>query len=189
MRRFGIAMIVWAANSTPDCERVRDSLLSQPVLAISSLVLVALGCWLLWTWRDLPTNDRRAASVYAVLLAFAGIGSADFHGPRTSLAQFLHDVPIALLILWAVIVPVWRLLRRHPVLHSGSRNLILAAIVIMVLAVASYWAGRTSSPWCDPDSLVQPHAAWHVLVAAALALWGAALWPTKTSRAREEVAS
>lgn len=31
---------------------------------------------------------------------------------------------------------------------------------------------RTGGPLCDPDSLVQGHALWHVLTALALALWG-----------------
>lgn len=28
--------------------------------------------------------------------------------------------------------------------------------------------GRTGGPWCQPGSLLQPHAAWHVLTAAAV---------------------
>jgi hypothetical protein len=28
--------------------------------------------------------------------------------------------------------------------------------------------GRTGGPWCRPDSLLQPHALWHALTAAAL---------------------
>ena len=28
--------------------------------------------------------------------------------------------------------------------------------------------GRTGGPWCRPDSLLQPHALWHVLTAGAL---------------------
>jgi hypothetical protein len=34
--------------------------------------------------------------------------------------------------------------------------------------------GRTGGRWCQPESHWQPHAAWHVLTAAALALWGRA---------------
>lgn len=34
--------------------------------------------------------------------------------------------------------------------------------------------GRTDAPWCDPISLLQPHAAWHVLTAVALGLYGKA---------------
>jgi hypothetical protein len=34
--------------------------------------------------------------------------------------------------------------------------------------------GRTSSPLCDPDSPVQLHGAWHVVVALSLAAYGRA---------------
>ncbi len=162
---------------TSDCEAVRDSLLSQPVLAVSSLSFVAAGGLLLWAWRDLPTPQRWPASAYAGLLVLVGAGSVDFHGLQSPAAQTLHDLPIALVLGQAVAVPLSRRIRRRPVLRRGSRSRVIAAASLAVLATAAYATGRTSAPWCDPDSLAQPHAAWHVLSAAALALWGAALWP------------
>ena len=30
--------------------------------------------------------------------------------------------------------------------------------------------GRSGGPLCRPDSLVQPHAAWHAITAASIAL-------------------
>ena len=36
-------------------------------------------------------------------------------------------------------------------------------------AMVAYGLGRSDAPTCRPDSLVQPHAAWHAL--SALALW------------------
>lgn len=165
-----------AAYGTSDCEAVRDSLLSQPVLAVSSLSFVAVGAWLLWAWRDLPSPQRWPARTYAGLLVMVGVGSVDFHGPRSAAAQVLHDVPIVLLVGQAVAVPVSRLLRRRPVLRRGSRTPVVLAAGLAVMASAAYAAGRTSAPWCDPESWAQPHAAWHILVACALALWGSALW-------------
>jgi hypothetical protein len=37
--------------------------------------------------------------------------------------------------------------------------------------------GRTGRPLCDPDSLLQGHAAWHVLTALALGAWALASQP------------
>ncbi|MGA7690122.1 MAG: hypothetical protein WCA29_12945 [Jiangellales bacterium] len=162
---------------TSDCEAIHDSLLSQPVLAVSSLSFVAAGGLLLWAWRDLPTSQRWPASAYAGLLVLVGAGSVDFHGPQSPAAQVLHDLPIALALGQAVAVPLSRLLRRRPVLRRGSRSRVVAVAGLGALAGATYAAGRTSAPWCDPDSLAQPHAGWHVLSAAALALWGTVLWP------------
>lgn len=172
-----MSLPVTVVYGTSDCEAVRDSLLSQPVLAVSSLSFVAAGGWLLWAWRDLPTPQRWPANAYAGLLVLVGAGSVDFHGPQSPAAQILHDLPIVLVLGQAVAVPLSRLIRRRTVLRRGSRSRVVAVAGLAVLAGAAYPAGRTSAPWCDPDSLAQPHAAWHVLSAAALALWGAALWP------------
>jgi hypothetical protein len=165
-----------AAYGTSDCEAVRDSLLSQPVLAVSSLSFVVVGAWLLWVWRDLPSPRRSPAISYAGLLVLVGVGSVDFHGPQSPAAQVLHDLPIVLVVGQAVVVPVSRLLRRRPVLRRGSRARVVLATGLAVLGSAAYAAGRTGAPWCDPESWVQPHAAWHILIACALALWGSALW-------------
>jgi hypothetical protein len=59
-------------------------------------------------------------------------------------------------------------------LTPGGRIAYRAALAATAAGAACWWAGRTSGPWCDPDSLLQPHAAWHLLGAAALAAWGLA---------------
>lgn len=171
-----------AAVVTPDCERVRESFLVQPTLAASSLALVAAGAWLLWRGRHLSGTERFAASVYAVLIALAGIGSVDFHGPQTAASQVLHDAPIAALTIWVVAVPLARVIQRRPILPHPSPKLLFSTAVVAVVAVTAYWLGRTSSPWCNPDSWAQAHALWHLLIAVTLTLVGSVLWPTRTGR-------
>jgi hypothetical protein len=39
---------------------------------------------------------------------------------------------------------------------------------LLASGLALHVLGRTGRPWCRPESIVQPHAAWHVLSAAAL---------------------
>lgn len=180
VRMAELAMPAAVAQGTSDCEEIRDSLLSQPVLALSSLSFVLAGGWLLWVWRGLPARQRWPASVYAGLLVLVGIGSVDFHGPQSPAAQLLHDLPIALVVGQAVAVPLSRALRRRPILRPGSRGRVIATAVLGVLAAAAYSVGRSGSPLCDPESWVQPHDAWHVLSAAALAVWATALWPIDT---------
>jgi hypothetical protein len=58
-------------------------------------------------------------------------------------------------------------------LPAGRRPYRLA-LAAAATGAACWWAGRSASPLCDPDSLLQPHAAWHVLGAAALGAWAAA---------------
>lgn len=51
---------------------------------------------------------------------------------------------------------------------------ILGAAVLIVGAVLN-GLGRTDAPFCDPDSVVQFHALWHVLTAFVLWLYGTAV--------------
>lgn len=44
-------------------------------------------------------------------------------------------------------------------------------IALLVLAGVMYGFGRSGSPLCDPDSVVQLHGAWHVLSALTLIVW------------------
>ena len=48
---------------------------------------------------------------------------------------------------------------------TGARRIAGPAMAAGLLAQAF---GRTGGPWCRPDSLLQPHALWHVLTAGAL---------------------
>jgi len=60
------------------------------------------------------------------------------------------------------------------------RRRIAHRIVSAALAagLTGYVLGRTGGPLCRPDSLLQPHALWHVLTAVAMAAWGADRLPT-----------
>ena len=42
-----------------------------------------------------------------------------------------------------------------------------AGILLYMLAFAIWLRGVPNDPWCDPDSVFQPHGAWHLLTALA----------------------
>jgi len=60
-------------------------------------------------------------------------------------------------------------MRRPP--EPKSFRLALASLGIAAVLLA---LGRTSSPLCDPDSPVQLHGAWHLLVALSLTAYARA---------------
>jgi hypothetical protein len=67
--------------------------------------------------------------------------------------------------------------RRRDRSSPGPRarsTLRLLAIATVAVAGAAYLFGRSASPLCNPDSLLQWHAVWHVLVAASAVLAAAA---------------
>jgi hypothetical protein len=52
---------------------------------------------------------------------------------------------------------------------AADRARASSAAILGAAGVVLHVQGRTGQPWCRPDSLLQPHAAWHALSAAALA--------------------
>ncbi len=59
----------------------------------------------------------------------------------------------------------------------------LGAAVALTLGATAFFIGRSGGPLCSPDSVVQWHAVWHVLAAAAMALYAyGAISPEVPSR-------
>ena len=176
-----------------DCERLHDGLIAQPVNTVSALAYVAVGAWLVG--RGLrsgaagrPSPGRPATVAFGVAVAAAGLGSVDYHGPGSPAARFLHDgglYAVVGLVAWHEVARrVGRARLGRAELPWAElpwarwaprrRTAYLAALGAAGAGLACWWAGRTASPWCDPDSLLQGHAAWHLLGAAALTCWAAA---------------
>ncbi len=134
-----------------DCELLRAGWPVQPVNTVSALAFVVVGA-VLW---------RQGARVPAVLSGAVGVGSVMFHGSPGTVSSWLHDVTLYALVAVAA-VRVWRLLqvRRVPIVAGSVFG---GGLVV--------WASsRTGGPWCDPESLLQGHAVWHVAAAVAVGL-------------------
>jgi hypothetical protein len=58
------------------------------------------------------------------------------------------------------------------------------AAVLFAAASVSFFLGKDASPLCDPSGLLQAHALWHLLEAAALGSWSLAVFPRDPSPAR-----
>lgn len=68
--------------------------------------------------------------------------------------------------------------------RSGRRRfsarvarILVSVVVLLAAAGVINVLGRTGGPICDPDSLFQGHALWHVLTAAAFMVYGYAAFP------------
>jgi hypothetical protein len=153
-----------------DCEAIRAGWLAQPANAVSSLAFVAVGGWLLI--RATAPGAHRLSLVSAGG-AFAGVGltSAGYHGPQPPWAEPAHDGAIVALGVVMAGQGIWWLTRRIGRRReaTGGRRWWTLAGAFGAAGLAAYVAGRTGGPLCRPESLWQPHAAWHVLVAVALA--------------------
>ncbi len=49
-----------------------------------------------------------------------------------------------------------------------------AAAGLLLVGGAATWLGRTGGPWCRPESLLQPHALWHLLAAGTVVAYARA---------------
>jgi hypothetical protein len=166
-----------------DCERLHGGLVAQPVNTASALAYVAVGAWLIGRGLRSGAGPGRPATVgFGLAVAAAGVGSVDYHGPGSSAARLLHDGGLYAVVGFVAVAEVARRLRRGR-LAPSRRAAYRAALAAAAAGAACWWLGRTASPVCDPDSLLQPHAVWHLLAAAALACWAlAALEPPAQAR-------
>jgi hypothetical protein len=158
-----------------DCEGLHDGLIAQPVNTASALAFVAVGAWLAGRGLRAGAGPARPSQIgFGLVVAAAGVGSVDYHGPGSPAARLLHDGT-----LYAVAGFVaWREVARRvgrARLEPRRRAAYQAALAAAATGAACWWLGRTGSPACDPVSLLQGHAAWHLLAAAALACWAVAV--------------
>jgi hypothetical protein len=152
-----------------DCERVTGGLLAQPTNALTSIGFALAGGWLMA--RALRGPHRRVEPlVFGASVVTTGIGSFLYHGPQPTHADTVHDLSILVVVAQVILSEVRYQRGDHP---AGSR-LPRAAVATFGIAGVFFILGRTSSPLCDPDSPVQLHGAWHLLVALSLAAYGRA---------------
>ncbi|NNK91684.1 MAG: hypothetical protein HKO87_04555 [Acidimicrobiia bacterium] len=190
-----------------DCEALRDALLTQPVNALSSLVLVVAGVVIVHR----HAKDRMVM-LFGGTVVLVGIGSFLFHGPQLAGSRQLHDLAnftaaVALgTLAWAP-RPGWgqqtplRITVVSAVLASAvmfsweeagqwlvAGAALVAAVGLMRRGRNAIWGialfgvgavvltlGRTGGPLCDPGSVWQPHAAWHLLAAVGFVVLADAL--------------
>lgn len=148
-----------------DCELLRSAWLAQPANAVSAAAFLAVGVWLVWLSRR-PGVHRAALVTGGALLAVVGVGSIVYHGPQPVWARPVHDGSIAVLIVVNVFLFGAAVAQGRAT--AGARSAWRQAAVWLAVALVAFVAGRTGSWLCDPASLLQPHAIWHVLSAMGL---------------------
>jgi hypothetical protein len=152
-----------------DCERITSGFLAQPTNAITSLSFLVAGVWLM-AWAIRATPRRVEPLVFGASVVATGVGSALYHGPQPVHADVAHDASILVLLSQVVLYEGRDRLSGRPAEPKSFR----LAVASFGVAALFFALGRTSSPLCDPDSPVQLHGAWHMLVALSLAAYGRA---------------
>jgi hypothetical protein len=116
---------------------------------------------------DLALLSPRLRRWWVVFSAAAGIGVV--------VSAISPDAGVALTGIAIVAVAATELLvyRRHlrPAAVGTQRRRYLIVLGVVAVAVATWLLGRTESPACDPDDVVQFHGLWHALSAAVFVTW------------------
>ena len=174
--------------ATSDCEAVRTGSLAQPANAWSALGLGVVGVVALWAGPSLLGSTVVAASA----ASFAA------HGTVHDAAEVADGVAVAALATALVVTtrpPVgwWApaavvavgALAAIPGVGSVVQVVVVAAAGIALVSIGRLGAlavaiaaggyvvwgiSRTDGPWCEPTSLAQGHALWHLLAAIVVAV-------------------
>ena len=174
--------------ATSDCELIRDAFLAQPMNALSSLAFLAVGllirrsrpvigalaigvavgsflfhgptpAWAEWA-HDVTLVALLAGLILEhqaqLLIAVVGLLGAAF-ALWPAVTEPL-TVVVAVVAAWSVTRSLWATESRW---REASAALLGSGLIIQMLS-------RTGGPLCDPPSLLQGHALWHLLAAGAL---------------------
>lgn len=167
-----------ATGRIGDCETVVGGWLGQPSNSLSSLAYIIAA--LAVVAAVIRHRHRMIGYVLAGSLGLVGLGSFLFHGTGTQPGDLLHTVSIPLLLL-SVIATAF-------VSREQAVRMAWPPMILFGVGLAVYLFSRTGGPLCDPDSLLQGHAAWHVLSAAAAGWFGVrvvAREPSETGFSRD----
>jgi hypothetical protein len=137
-----------------------------------------------------PTSraHRRALThtIVGGALIAAGLAAFLYHAGLTAWAARLDGMTVAILIGALVWHGWYRLPRRGPRQPSPpganwtKAMRVLAPWLLVALGGLCWQLGQSDGPWCHPDSLLQAHAAWHLLAAGAIGLWLSGEKPGRT---------
>jgi len=179
-------------GAAADCEAIASGFLGQPINALSTIAFLVAGAWLVWQrsrtrWIGIALMATGAGS----FLFHGPMPAGNEWAHDVSLAW--------LLALIAAVGTRWKGLSRIPLLLVLAAVMAFApiaadpiAVVLSVVAVGSIlWRerssatiapillvgaaglygrlGATGGPLCDPNSLLQPHAVWHLAAATGVA--------------------
>lgn len=125
-------------------------------------IYAAIYYILLHNLHDLGYLKRVDRTFFLGLAPIALLGSTPVMGPVVGVVLAISAMASELL----------RFRSRPPNSDPRERDQEFAMASVMVVAGAAYFLGRTGSALCDPDSPLQLHGLWHLLSAAAFAMWG-----------------
>ncbi len=176
-----------------DCERIREAFLGQPVNSMTTLVIVAAGIvvWQLprmrWVGAAVAATGLGSLAFHGpmppwsqwahdvpllwLVLLVAGWGRS---WERWTQLPALLAISVSIALIPALVDPLAVVFTVAAVVSLLHRDRTWATIgpLLLLGAVALFGRlGATGGPLCNPDSMLQPHAVWHIGAAVSVAWW------------------
>jgi hypothetical protein len=156
---IGVGSVAFHGPVPPGAQLMHDV-----TIAAALGVIAARGAGALRGWTPRQVLIASAAAIIAIGAVMAVAPAA---------GQVLAGVVGAGAVGSEVLL--YRTGRRH--LPSRVAGTLAATVGILGVAAVVNVLGRTGGPLCDPESVVQGHAVWHVLTAGSFMLYGYAAFP------------
>ena len=120
------------------CEEIRSDGIRQPANSLSSLAFVLVAAIVVFRgWRD----ERVKASLFALTLAFVGIGSAWYHASLSYSGQFFDVLGMYLIATLALLLSLSR------TRHMTTATMVGAYAAINALLAAILWIAPVYRRW------------------------------------------
>jgi hypothetical protein len=113
-----------------------------------------------WRWRRFLAAFTGLLALFSVLIGLIP--------PEHGKTMFAVVVGLTLVVETAVSYPGMRPWAPRPIVPRRM-PWFWAGLGTFAVAFAVWNVSRSAGPWCDPDSLLQGHALWHLLTAASVA--------------------
>lgn len=156
----GVGSVAFHGPMPPGAQLVHDL-----TIATVFAVILTRGIGSLW-----PRPEPSFLKSFAVITAIAGAVMALSPGAGLALLGLIGVAAVA------IEITVFRTGTRGP-LPAGRAHRLAAIVALVAVAGLFQLLGRTGGPLCHPDSILQGHAAWHVLTATAFGLYGTVAFP------------
>ncbi len=159
----GLGSILFHGPQGPASKFLHDVSFLTTILFVAVMTLGGLKEW----------TNRRTWLVFGI----AAVGVVALVGLWPTGTNVIAGGAVALLVVTDMLA------RRAGALHT---RWFAVAVVAMIFALFTFTVGRSGSPLCSPDSLIQGHALWHVLSASALWAYFEAVMPVRTINAESD---
>jgi hypothetical protein len=181
-------------GAAADCEAIGTGFLGQPINALTTLGFVVAGVIVIVRRRDMQwIGTGLIATGFGSFLFHGPMPPGNEWAHDVTLAWLVTMVAgwgtrwegfsrlPALLAIGAVfaVMPViadplavaLTVVALLSILRRDRSTITLAPILLLAVVAVFGRLGATGGPLCDPESLFQPHAAWHLGAAIAVAWW------------------